>query len=95
MLSISEHFFFFIVYVYNLAYLFVIFCFSSLNFHFTCCTLELIFLSNSNVKKEWRKQQWTQHQKQIRDFLFAEELLEEFMPVNSSVSNNYSEESCI
>lgn len=40
----------FIVYVYNLAF-FIIFCFSSLNFHFTCCTLELIFLSSST----WRK----------------------------------------
>lgn len=44
--------FFFIVYIYNLAYLFIIFCFSSLNFHFTCCMLELILLSNSNLKKE-------------------------------------------
>lgn len=85
---------FFIVYVYNLAYLFIIFCFNSLNFHFTCCTLELIFLSNSHLK-EWRKQQWTQHQKQIRGFLFEEELLEEFIPVNSIVSDNYYEERCV
>lgn len=41
----------FIVYVYNLAFLLIIFCFSSLNVHFTCCTLELIFLSSST----WRK----------------------------------------
>lgn len=62
----------FIVYVYNLAFLFIIFCFSSLNFHFTCCTLELIFLSSCSLKKGSRKQQWTQHQKQIGGFLIAE-----------------------
>lgn len=83
----------FIVYVYNLVFLFIIFCFSSLNFHFTCCTLELIFLSSCNLKKEWRKQQWPQHRKQIRDFLVAE-LLEEFIPFNS-ISKNYVGEKCI
>lgn len=45
-------FFFLIVYIYNLANFFIIFHFSSLNFPFTCYMLELIFLSNSNLKKE-------------------------------------------
>lgn len=59
---------FFIVYVSNLANLFIIFPSNSHCFHFTCCTLQLALLCNSNLRKEWRKQPWTEHQKQIHTF---------------------------
>lgn len=48
---------FFIVYVSNLAN-FIIFCSNSHCFHFTCCTLQLALLCNSNLRKEWKKQPW-------------------------------------
>lgn len=41
---------FFIVYVYNLAHLFIIFWFVSLNF--TCWAVDLMFMYNNNFKKE-------------------------------------------